>query len=97
MELAPAAHDLPRQLHRRLRRPQVHHPVRHLRLRMSGPTAGRLIQAEIGDRFASANLPMLHRRTAADDVQDEFRPAWSIATMPPSTLQTNSSASSSAM
>ncbi len=49
-------------------------PFGHLRLRMSGPTAGRLIQAEIGDRFASANLPMLHRRTAADDVQDEFRP-----------------------
>lgn len=49
-------------------------PFGHLRLRMSGPTAGRLIQAEIGARFASANLPMLHRRTAADDVQDEFRP-----------------------
>ena len=49
-------------------------PFGHLRLRMSGPTAGRLIQAEIGARFASANLPMLHRRTAADDMQDEFRP-----------------------
>jgi hypothetical protein len=49
-------------------------PFGHLRLRMSGPTAGRLIQAEIGARFASANLPMLHRRTAAIDVQEEFRP-----------------------
>ena len=49
-------------------------PFGHLRLRMSGPTAGRLIQAEIGARFASANLPMLHRRTAEDDAAEEFRP-----------------------
>jgi hypothetical protein len=49
-------------------------PFGHLRLRMSGPTAGRLIQAEIGARFASVNLPMLHRRTAATDMQEEFRP-----------------------
>ena len=48
-------------------------PFGHLRLRMSGPTAGRLIQAEIGARFASANLPMLHKRTTAD-VQEDFRP-----------------------
>lgn len=47
-------------------------PFGHLRLRMSGPTAGRLIQAEIGERFVSANLPMLHRRTTATD--DGFRP-----------------------
>lgn len=40
---------------------------------MSGPTAGRLIQAEIGARFASANLPMLHKRTTAD-VQEIFAP-----------------------
>ncbi|MCA1978058.1 MAG: hypothetical protein LDL19_02365 [Thiobacillus sp.] len=49
-------------------------PFGHLRLRMSGPTAGRLIQAEIGARFVSANLPMLHRRTAGDDAAAEFRP-----------------------
>ena len=49
-------------------------PFGHLRLRMSGPTAGRLIQAEIGARFASSNLPMLHRRTARGDAVDEFRP-----------------------
>ena len=47
-------------------------PFGDLRLRMSGPTAGRLIQAEIGKRFASANLPMLHRRTS--DEEDGFRP-----------------------
>lgn len=48
-------------------------PFGHLRLRMSGPTAGRLIQAEIDARFASANLPMLHRRTT-EDASDDFRP-----------------------
>lgn len=47
-------------------------PFGHLRLRMSGPTAGRLIQAEIGARFVSANLPMLHTRTTAADTQAEF-------------------------
>ena len=41
---------------------------------MSGPTAGRLIQAEIGDRFASANLPMLHRRTIGNEAEEDFRP-----------------------
>jgi hypothetical protein len=49
-------------------------PFGNLRLRMSGPTAGRLIQAEIGARFVSANLPMLHRRTSETDLQDDFRP-----------------------
>lgn len=49
-------------------------PFGHLRLRMSGPTAGRLIQAEIGGRFASANLPMLHERTTGSDTQGGFRP-----------------------
>ncbi|MDQ1362778.1 MAG: hypothetical protein QG652_638 [Pseudomonadota bacterium] len=49
-------------------------PFGHLRLRMSGPTAGRLIQAEIKERFASVNLPMLHRRTTQGDFAEEFRP-----------------------
>ncbi|HEX5635485.1 MAG TPA: hypothetical protein VFY78_00230, partial [Gammaproteobacteria bacterium] len=48
-------------------------PFGHLRLRMSGPTAGRLIQAEIKQRFASVNLPMLHQRTT-QDLSDDFRP-----------------------
>ncbi len=47
-------------------------PFGHLRLRMSGPTAGRLIQAEIGPRFASVNLPMGHERTTEE--ADGFRP-----------------------
>ncbi len=49
-------------------------PFGKLRLRMSGPTAGRLIQAEIKQGFASSNLPMLHTRTLQSDFQDEFRP-----------------------
>lgn len=49
-------------------------PFGHLRLRMSGPTAGRLIAAEIGGRFASFNMPNLHRRTTEAGLEDDFRP-----------------------
>jgi hypothetical protein len=49
-------------------------PFGHLRLRMSGPTAGRLIAAEIEQRFASINLPHLHRRTNEAGSGDDFRP-----------------------
>jgi hypothetical protein len=49
-------------------------PFGHLRLRMSGPTAGRLIAAEIGERFASFNMPNLHRRTTGTGLHDDFRP-----------------------
>ncbi|MBM4190081.1 MAG: hypothetical protein FJ210_05110 [Betaproteobacteria bacterium] len=49
-------------------------PFGHLRLRMSGPTAGRLIAAEIGSQFASCNLPNLHRRTTEAGLEDDFRP-----------------------
>ncbi len=49
-------------------------PYAPLRLRMSGPTMGRLLKAELGPGFASANLPMLHRRTLAATGQSEFRP-----------------------
>ena len=49
-------------------------PFGHLRLRMSGPTAGRLIAAEIHQRFASVNLPMLHTRTSEAGSGDDFRP-----------------------
>ena len=49
-------------------------PFGHLRLRMSGPTAGRLIAAEIHNRFASINLPHLHQRTTDDGLGDAFRP-----------------------
>ncbi|MEJ2455846.1 MAG: hypothetical protein P8103_17050 [Candidatus Thiodiazotropha sp.] len=49
-------------------------PFGHLRLRMSGPTAGRLIAAEIGRQFASINMPHLHRRTAGAGLSGDFRP-----------------------
>jgi uncharacterized protein (DUF924 family) len=52
-------------------------PYAPLRLRMSGPTMGRLLQAELGPRFVSANLPMLHKRTLDDTGQSEFRPGVS--------------------
>ena len=49
-------------------------PFANLRLRMSGPTLGRLVKAQIGPRFVSANLPMLHKRTVDGTAQAEFRP-----------------------
>jgi hypothetical protein len=49
-------------------------PFASLRLRMSGPTLGRIIKAEQGPRFVSANLPMLHNRTVESGGQSEFRP-----------------------
>lgn len=52
-------------------------PFASLRLRMSGPTLGRLIKSEIGARFISANLPMLHKRTVTGTGQSEFRPGIS--------------------
>jgi hypothetical protein len=53
-------------------------PFGHLRLRMSGPTAGRLIAAEIGRRFASFNMPNLHRRTTEAGLTDDFRPGVEV-------------------
>jgi hypothetical protein len=53
-------------------------PFGHLRLRMSGPTAGRLIAAEIGPRFASFNMPILHQRTTAAGLTDDFRPGVTV-------------------
>lgn len=49
-------------------------PFAAQRLRMSGPTLGRILKAELGPRFVSANLPMLHRRTVESGGQSEFRP-----------------------
>jgi hypothetical protein len=49
-------------------------PFAALRLRMSGPTLGRILKAELGSRFVSANLPMLHKRTVESGGQSEFRP-----------------------
>ncbi|MDP1654403.1 MAG: glycosyltransferase [Rhodocyclaceae bacterium] len=49
-------------------------PFAALRLRMSGPTLGRIVKSAIGPRFVSANLPMLHKRTVESGGQSEFRP-----------------------
>lgn len=49
-------------------------PFASLRLRMSGPTLGRILRSEIGARFVSANLPMLHKRTVDGLGRAEFRP-----------------------
>jgi hypothetical protein len=49
-------------------------PFAALRLRMSGPTLGRIVRSELGPCFVSANLPMLHKRTVDSGGQSEFRP-----------------------
>jgi glycosyltransferase involved in cell wall biosynthesis len=49
-------------------------PFARLKLRMAGPVLGRIIKADIKDRFVSANLPMLHKRTVEEIGESEFRP-----------------------
>lgn len=52
-------------------------PFATLKLRMAGPVLGRLVKSELGERFVSANLPMLHKRTVRETGQSEFRPGIS--------------------
>ncbi len=49
-------------------------PFATLKLRMAGPVLGRVIKSELGDKFVSANLPMLHKRTVEQTGRSEFRP-----------------------
>jgi len=49
-------------------------PFASLKLRMAGPVLGRMVAAELGEGFLSANLPMLHKRTVAEAGRSEFRP-----------------------
>jgi hypothetical protein len=49
-------------------------PYARLKLRMAGPVLGRIIKAESNDRFVSANLPMLHKRTVEEIGESEYRP-----------------------
>ncbi|MBU0500972.1 MAG: hypothetical protein KJ558_12025 [Gammaproteobacteria bacterium] len=49
-------------------------PFAPLKLRMAGPVLGRILRAELDERFVSANLPMLHKRTLRQTGQSEFRP-----------------------
>jgi len=55
-------------------------PFATLKLRMAGPVLGRIIKAERGQKFVSANLPMLHKRTVDETGQSEFRPGISRET-----------------
>ena len=48
-------------------------PFARLKLRMAGPVLGRIIQAESKERFVSANLPMLHKRTVEEIVAEDLR------------------------
>lgn len=48
-------------------------PFAALRLRMAGPTLGRILRAGLSEAFVSANLPLLHARTVGDSGQAEFR------------------------
>ncbi len=48
-------------------------PFANLKLRMAGPTMGRLIKDKLASRFVSANLPMLHERTVKNSGKSEFR------------------------
>lgn len=49
-------------------------PFANLKLRMAGPVLGRILKSELGTRFVTANLPMLHKRTVNTIGQSEFRP-----------------------
>ncbi|MFC1335960.1 MAG: hypothetical protein G8D81_15290 [gamma proteobacterium symbiont of Clathrolucina costata] len=48
-------------------------PFATLKLRMAGPQLGRIMKSELGSRFASANLPLLHKRTQDQIGESEFR------------------------
>lgn len=48
-------------------------PFSGLKLRMAGPTLGRILKSSLGNRFASVNLPMLHKRTLSETGMAEFR------------------------
>lgn len=49
-------------------------PFAALKLRMAGPTLGRLLQQELGERFVQAALPLLHRRAEPWTGSAEYRP-----------------------
>ncbi|HWR77926.1 MAG TPA: hypothetical protein VN283_12060 [Thiobacillus sp.] len=68
-------------------------PFAPLRLRMSGPTLGRLMKAGLGNQFVSANLPMLHTRTLDATGEAEFRPGVVTHADSASTWPTNSNGS----
>ena len=52
-------------------------PFAPMKLRMAGPTLGRLLQASLGERFVQAHLPLLHQRIESGSGRSEFRPGVS--------------------
>ncbi len=48
-------------------------PFAGLKLRMAGPSLGRILRRRLGHRFVSVNLPLLHKRTMQADYSNEFR------------------------
>ena len=49
-------------------------PFATQKLRMAGPTLGRILAHSLGEGFLTANLPMLHKRTVEETGKSEFRP-----------------------
>jgi len=48
-------------------------PFAGLKLRMAGPSLGRILRKRLKHSFISANLPLLHKRTIQTDYSNEFR------------------------
>jgi hypothetical protein len=48
-------------------------PFAGLKLRMAGPSLGRILRKRLKHGFVSANLPLLHKRTMQADYTNEFR------------------------
>lgn len=48
-------------------------PFAGLKLRMAGPSLGRILRQRLKHGFVSANLPLLHKRTIQADYSNEFR------------------------
>jgi hypothetical protein len=48
-------------------------PFAALGLRMAGPTLGRILRGRVKEKFVSANLPLLHKRTITGNYMNEFR------------------------
>lgn len=48
-------------------------PFAGLKLRMAGPTLGRILRKRLNHKFVSANLPLLHKRTIQSSYGNEFR------------------------
>ncbi|MFZ2196300.1 MAG: hypothetical protein WAV13_01105, partial [Thermodesulfovibrionales bacterium] len=48
-------------------------PFANLKLRMAGPALGRILRKRLNQKFVSANLPLLHKRTIQSDYSNEFR------------------------